>query len=61
MERESPEPQNIKLTGETLVGPAEAAPTGSAAHKGGTRKRGNEAGQESEAATVPMRGKNIRD
>jgi hypothetical protein len=37
--------KNIKLTGETLFGPAEATPTGSEAHKGGTRKRGNEAGQ----------------
>jgi RNA-directed DNA polymerase len=37
--------QHIKLTGETLFGPAEEAPTGREAHKGGTRKRGNEAGQ----------------
>ncbi len=37
--------QNIKLTGETLVGPAEEAPTGREAYKGGTRKRGTDAGQ----------------
>ena len=37
--------QNIKLTGETLQGPAEEAPPGREAYKGGTRKRGNEAGQ----------------
>src|SRR5579863_6191061 len=37
--------QNIKLTGETLVGPAEEAPTGREAYKGETRKRRNEAGQ----------------
>jgi hypothetical protein len=37
--------QDIKLTGETLFGPAEATPAGREAHKGGTRKRGNEAGQ----------------
>ena len=37
--------QNIKLTGEALVGPAEETPTGREAYKGRTRKRGNEAGQ----------------
>jgi len=37
--------QNIKLTGETLFGPAEKFPTGREAHKGGTRKRCSEAGQ----------------
>ena len=37
--------QTIQLTGETLFGPAEEASTGREAHKGGTRKRGNEAGQ----------------
>lgn len=37
--------QSIKLTGETLFGPAEETPTGREAHKGQTRKRGNEAGQ----------------
>ena len=37
--------QNIKLTGETLHGPAEEAPPGREAYKGGTRKRGTDAGQ----------------
>ncbi len=37
--------QRIKLTGEILFGPAEKNPTGREAHKGSTRKRGNEAGQ----------------
>jgi len=37
--------QDIQLTGETLFGPAEEASTGREAYKGGTRKRGNEAGQ----------------
>ncbi len=37
--------QIIKLTGETLFGPAEATPAGREAYKGRTRKRGNEAGQ----------------
>jgi hypothetical protein len=37
--------QTIQLTGETLFGPAEETLTGREAHKGGTRKRGNEAGQ----------------
>ena len=37
--------QRIKLTGETLFGPAEETPTGREAYKGRTRKRGNEAGQ----------------
>lgn len=37
--------QSIKLTGETLFGPAEETPAGREAHKGRTRKRGNEAGQ----------------
>lgn len=37
--------QRIKLTGETLFGPAEATPTGREAYKGRTRKRRNEAGQ----------------
>ena len=37
--------QNIKLTGETLQGPAEEAPSGREAYKGGTRKRGTDAGQ----------------
>ena len=37
--------QTIQLTGETLFGPAEETSTGREAHKGGTRKRGNEAGQ----------------
>ena len=37
--------QTIQLTGETLFGPAEEAPTGREAYKGRTRKRGNEAGQ----------------
>jgi RNA-directed DNA polymerase len=37
--------QDVKLTGETLFGPAEEAPTGREAHKEETRKRGNEAGQ----------------
>ena len=35
----------IKLTGETLFGPAEETPRGREAYKGGTRKRSNEAGQ----------------
>ena len=37
--------QHIKLTGETLFGPAEETPRGREAHKGRTRKRSNEAGQ----------------
>ena len=37
--------QTIKLTGETLFGPAEEAPRGKEAYKGRTRKRSNEAGQ----------------
>lgn len=37
--------QTIKLTGETLFGPPEETPRGREAHKGRTRKRGNEAGQ----------------
>ena len=37
--------QYIKLTGETLFGPAEKAPHGREAYKGRTRKRGNKAGQ----------------
>jgi RNA-directed DNA polymerase len=37
--------QRIKLTGETLFGPAEEAPTGREAYKGRTRKRRSEAGQ----------------
>ena len=37
--------QTIKLTGETLFGPAEEPPAGREAYKGETRKRGNEAGQ----------------
>ncbi|HVI78076.1 MAG TPA: group II intron reverse transcriptase/maturase [Candidatus Acidoferrum sp.] len=37
--------KHIKLTGETLFGPAEATPTGREVHKGETRKRGNEAKQ----------------
>ena len=37
--------QTIQLTGETLYGPAEKAPSGREAYKGETRKRGNEAGQ----------------
>ena len=37
--------QRIKLTGETLFGPAEATPRGREAYKGRTRKRSNEAGQ----------------
>src|SRR3979490_3086233 len=37
--------QTIQLTGETLFGPAEEIPTGREAHKGRTRKRGNEAEQ----------------
>ena len=37
--------QTIELTGETLFGPAEETPSGREAHKGETRKRGNEAGQ----------------
>jgi RNA-directed DNA polymerase len=37
--------QTIELTGETLFGPAEETPSGREAYKGGTRKRGNEAGQ----------------
>jgi len=37
--------QRITLTGETLFGPAEETPAGREAHKGGTRKRGKEAGQ----------------
>src|ERR1700687_406375 len=37
--------QTIKLTGEALSGPAEEAPIGREAHKGRTRKRGNDAGQ----------------
>src|SRR5229473_2562937 len=37
--------QTIQLTGETLFGPAEETSTGREAHKGRTRKRGNEAGQ----------------
>src|SRR6476646_5111579 len=37
--------QTIELTGETLFGPAEATLTGSEAHKGETRKRGNKAEQ----------------
>ena len=38
--------QSIKLTGETLFGPAEETSHGREAYKGRTRKRGNEAGQE---------------
>ena len=37
--------QTIKLTGETLFGPAEKFPAGREAHKGETRKRRNKAGQ----------------
>ena len=37
--------QRIKLTGETLFGPAEATPTGREAYKGRTRKCRNKAGQ----------------
>jgi len=37
--------QHIKLTGETLFGPAEKTPCGREAYKGRTRKRSNEAGQ----------------
>src|ERR1700674_5491190 len=37
--------QYIKLTGETLFGPAEETPRGREAYKGKTRKRSNEAGQ----------------
>jgi RNA-directed DNA polymerase len=37
--------QTIQLTGETLHGLAEKAPSGREAYKGETRKRGNEAGQ----------------
>ena len=37
--------QSIKLTGETLFGPSEETSHGREAHKGQTRKRGNEAGQ----------------
>lgn len=39
--------QSTKITGETLFGPAAEfyGPSGRDAHKGGTRKRGNEAGQ----------------
>ena len=37
--------QTIKLTGETLFGPAEEIPRGREAYKGRTRKRSNEAGQ----------------
>ena len=37
--------QSIKLTGETLFGPAEESPHGREAHKGETRKRSNEARQ----------------
>ena len=37
--------QRIKLTGETLFGPAETTPTGREAYKGRTRKRRNKAGQ----------------
>jgi hypothetical protein len=37
--------QTIELTGETLFGPAEAAPRGREAYKGETRKRSNDAGQ----------------
>jgi RNA-directed DNA polymerase len=37
--------KNIKLTGETLFGPAEATPSGREAYKGETRKRSNDAEQ----------------
>jgi hypothetical protein len=37
--------QSIQLTGETLFGPSEETSYGREAHKGRTRKRGNEAGQ----------------
>jgi hypothetical protein len=37
--------QNIKLTGEILPGPALEDPSGREAYKGGTRKRGAQAGQ----------------
>jgi RNA-directed DNA polymerase len=37
--------QDIRLTGETLFGPAEETPIGREAYKGETRKRSNEAGQ----------------
>ena len=37
--------QTIELIGETQFGPAEETSTGREAHKGRTRKRGNEAGQ----------------
>ncbi len=37
--------QTIKLTGEALHGPAEKTPSGREAYKGGTRKRGSDAGQ----------------
>ncbi len=45
--------QTIQLTGETLFGPAEEAPSGREAYKGETRKRGTKPGRESEVATVP--------
>src|SRR5215471_10150570 len=37
--------QDIRLTGETVFGPAEETSTGREAYKEGIRKRGNEAGQ----------------
>ncbi len=37
--------KSVKLTGETLFGPAEESPHGREAHKGETRKRSNDAGQ----------------
>lgn len=37
--------KSVKLTGETLFGPAEESPHGREAHKGETRKRSNEARQ----------------
>src|ERR1700681_4186579 len=37
--------QTVKLTGETAHGPAEKIPSGREAYKGGTRKRGSDAGQ----------------
>ena len=37
--------KTIRLTGETLFGPAEETPNGREAYKGMTRKRSNEAGQ----------------
>jgi hypothetical protein len=44
--------QSIELTGETLFGPAEETPSGREAYKGRTRNLSNEAGRESDVATV---------